>query len=236
MSSPAPDLQAVSQFFQAWDSYQQILRYNYMEHQQIARVLHTYLQDSGSEPFSCFDLGCGDGSFSAQVFTGLSLASYTGVDLSQPALALAQKNFQGKFPTFQLIQADVLTFLRQRLEPVDVILSAFCLHHLSTEQKQLFLHQARRCLHPGGHFLWVDVVRQTGESREQYLQHYRQMMEQEWSLTTPEARTLILEHIRNSDYPETSLDLQAWAADAGFSQRERLYRGVQDTEEIWILR
>ncbi|BFM40541.1 class I SAM-dependent methyltransferase [Synechocystis sp. LKSZ1] len=235
MSSPAPDLQAISQFFQAWDSYQQILRYNYMEHRQIAQVLQTYLQDNCWEPFTCFDLGCGDGSFSAQVFTGLPVVSYTGVDLSQPALALAQQTFQGRFPTFQLIQADVLSFIGQQREPVDVMLSAFCLHHLSQEQKQLFLKEARSCLRPGGYFLWADVVRQAGESREQYLQHYGQMMEQDWPLATAETKTLILEHIRSSDYPETSLDLQSWAAAAGFTQLERLYQGVQGTEEVWVL-
>lgn len=234
MSRLSPDLQALRQFFQAWDSYQQILRYNYREHQQIAQVLHTYLQHNCSEAFTCLDCGCGDGSVLAQVFRGLELTSYTGVDLSQPALA--QTNLQGLSPAVELMQADVLTFIGQQSETVDVMLAAFCLHHLSREQKQTFLQQARRCLRPGGHFLWADVVRQTGESREQYLQHYNQMIEHSWNLATPEARMLIMNHIRRSDYPETSLDLQAWAASAGFCQLERLYQGVENTEEVWILR
>jgi methylase of polypeptide subunit release factors len=44
------------------------------------------------EPFSFLDLGCGDAATLAPVLKGCQVKSYNGVDLSEPALALAVKN------------------------------------------------------------------------------------------------------------------------------------------------
>lgn len=40
-------------------------------------------------------------------------------------------------------------------------------------------------------------------------------------------------HIRQSDFPETDAEMQAWARAAGFTAIDCLYFGNADTQKIW---
>ena len=83
-------------FFNVWLTYKKVVLGDYMHHQDVAAVLNRTLRKRfGSEAFSVLDLGCGDCATLAPILSGLNVKSYTGVDLSQTALALARAQFTG---------------------------------------------------------------------------------------------------------------------------------------------
>lgn len=230
-----PDLAPVADFFNAWSAYQQVFEHNYMEHRQIAHCLNQFLRERFPEPLTALDLGCGDGVFSRQVFEGVNLSAYLGVDLAETVLARAEENLQGLAPRLTFEAAEITEFMSQSEETFDVILASFCLHHLGAEQKQAFLSQVRRRLNPGGRLIWVDVFRKEGESREGYLARYQNIIQTHWREADETAKRGVFNHIAESDYPETGSALQIWAQASGYEIRDKLYDGAWETEQIWVL-
>jgi ubiquinone/menaquinone biosynthesis C-methylase UbiE len=235
MASPAPDLNCVADFFNGWQIYQQVLTQNYMEHRQIAEIVNHYLREECPSLDSVLDLGCGDGVFSRQIFQGLTLGQYWGVDLAHQAITLAQENLQDLAPQINFFPGEISIFIAQCEQQFELILAGFCLHHLSAQQKQEFLREARRCLTPRGRLIWVDVFRQEGESREGYLKRYENIMKNHWTNLSTQVKEQTLDHICQSDYPEMASSFQEWVSNAGFPQPHRLYQGAWETEQVWVL-
>jgi SAM-dependent methyltransferase len=114
------------------------------------------------------DLGCGDAHCVSRALeaSGLAphVASYTGVDMSAPALALARANLcralagaPGAAACF--VQGDMVGFCRGcEAGGYDVVFASFSLHHLPADQKREVLQTiGRRALAPGGALVLVDV-------------------------------------------------------------------------------
>jgi cyclopropane fatty-acyl-phospholipid synthase-like methyltransferase len=230
-----PDLAPVADFFNAWSAYQQVFEHNYMEHRQIAQCLNQFLREGFREPFTALDLGCGDGVFSRRVFEGANLGAYYGVDLAETALTRAEDNLQGIAPRLVFKTAELTEFMAHSLETFDVILASFCLHHLGPEQKQAFLSQTRLRLNLGGRLIWVDVFRQEGENREDYLRRYQEIIKTHWREVDETAKAGVFNHVAESDYPETGSMLRIWAGASGYNICDKLYDGAWDTEQIWVL-
>jgi hypothetical protein len=83
----------------------------------------------------------------------------------------------------------------------DILHSAFAIHHLDDHAKVAFLQAARRRMSPGGLFLWVDVFREPGESREAYVARYTQRIQQGWPQLTAGARDQPSEPFRHPRRP-----------------------------------
>lgn len=229
------DLDAVANYFNDWGMYQQVIRYNYMEHAEVQQIIHRCLKHRYESSFSMLDLGCGDASFSANLLTNLPIHAYTGVDIAKNALELAHSSLQVLNCPVTLVQQDLLKFLASHGAKFDVILSAFSIHHLSSEQKQLFLYHAKQRLNPGGILLFLDVFRKEEESRARYLQRYSENIRKYWVDLIPEYQKLLIEHIVDSDRPECESSVREWCKVAGFRIVELLYQGGRDTQKLLIV-
>lgn len=222
MSDPVAD------FFSGWSTYRAVIESDSMEHTAVYAGVHEILAER-SEDFTLLDLGCGDSAGTATALPGTHIAHYVGVDLAEPALALAATNLTGI--DVDLRVGDALETLESTSETFDVILAAFVLHHLDTNAKIRALEFARSRLRPGGELILIDVARLDGESRGDYLDRFEGIV-QTWKVTD-DVRTAVVAHARGYDFPEEISTEESWLADQGFSRVEVFYRGAADTQVGW---
>ncbi|MBW4612612.1 MAG: class I SAM-dependent methyltransferase [Desmonostoc vinosum HA7617-LM4] len=223
-------------FNEQWQVYQKVLNNNYMEHHEISCVLHKFLLDYLQKPFKMLDLGCGDASFTAQALLNTAITSYKGIDLSVPALEIANSNM-AKIPCkTTLIVGDFSQVVDELVlnpqDKFDAILISFALHHLNLQQKDSIIGQLRNLLTSDGVLILIDVVRQEGEDRETYVQRYLDNVQKSWSLLTSAEYFLVANHISTSDFPETQQTLQEIFQKHGFSRCDCFYRDSLDTTRM----
>lgn len=270
-------------FERQWASYRAIVNHNLMEHREVAAATASALEDwlqqrpEDAPPPRMVDLGCGDLALLAPLLRRLPLASYTGLDLAPPVLALAKEALGPvPYPT-QWLEGDLLAWaLADRsattstattagaaeAEPeangpgltnpggdpepdgvaaagagaasVDILHSAYAIHHLSDGQKATFLAAARQRLSPGGIFVWGDVFRQPGEHQEAHAQRYIQRVETSWHPLTPEQRRHVIDHLSRFDIPADRAAIQAVAEAAGWHWRWA-WNGSHRSEAVAVL-
>jgi ubiquinone/menaquinone biosynthesis C-methylase UbiE len=215
--------------------YRKILVNNYMEHHQFYQSLHDFLVNNFSQPFSLLELGCGDASFMSRALLRTQVNSYTGVDLSNLSLQNAAKNMQIINCEQNFIQANLLEIipnLEEKNQLFDGIFTGFVLHHLSFEQKAGVFEKISKLLTKNGIFLFMDVMRKTNETREQYLQKYLNYVGS-WQQLNPEEMNLVKNHIISSDFPETEATIYNFAQD-NFQKTEELYKDNVDTARFLV--
>lgn len=110
---------------------------------------------------------------------------------------------------------------------IDVIFSGFAVHHLDPAEKEALLRACKARLRPGGLFIMVDVLREDGQSREQYLECYLGSMRQQWTAVIPEQLEEACRHVAEFDFPETLFTLTRMASDAGFGATQVVERYAQ---------
>jgi len=216
-------------FAQQWTSYRAVVEHNLMEHQAVAATTASTLENwlaacpADAQPPRMVDLGCGDLALLAPVLKRLPLGSYTGLDLTAEVLPLAQQALGTVAYPCRWLEGDLLRWARdsaaEQDEPVDILHSAFAIHHLSDSQKATFLQAARRRISPNGLFLWVDVFRQPGESRAAYLERYCQRIVGGWGVLSDAQREHVLDHVTRLDQPADREAIQATAEQAGWHWR-----------------
>jgi SAM-dependent methyltransferase len=215
--SPMPETSPTS-FFDSWQTYQKVVAANYMYHREIMADIEVLLRAQfAGRAISVLDLGCGDAATLAPCLQRLALARYKGVDLSQPALALAANHLKSLACPVELTHCDILAALDAETGFFDVIYSSFALHHLATEQKAAFFQLAARRLAPGGILVLTDVMREDGETLPVYLGHYCGWLCRDWDSLDAAEKAAICDHIQNNDRPETIPDLQSLAVGAGLA-------------------
>jgi SAM-dependent methyltransferase len=167
-------------FDRQWSTYRAVVDHDLMQHRALTAALGQALETwvaarpAGSAPPRMVDLGCGDLAVMAPLLRHLPLGSYLGVDLSAPVLPRATAAL-GPVPyPCRWRKQDLLAWAEAEPgpEPVDLLHSAFAIHHLSDDDKARFLRLSRRHLAPQGLFLWVDVFRPPGEDRQSYVARY----------------------------------------------------------------
>lgn len=234
--SENPDLNPVQDYFSdSWSIYEQITALNYMEHQEIYELLHQYIINNYSQPFCLLELGCGDARYSAKALLGTAIKNYTGVDLSVGGLKLAPQHLKDITCTLELKQQEMSDFLESCCSTFDLILISFALHHLSSKQKQVFLKHCWDCLNPRGTVLLIDVFCRNQENRSEYLARYCEYIQNQWQQIPPQSIPVVVEHITNSDFPESEATIRYWAKEIGFNQVELIYNGKQDAHKAFAL-
>jgi len=209
------DKPQAAKFFQVWDTYAKVVAANYMFHREIGAAIRAALAARfGARAFSILDLGCGDAATFAPLLEGLAVKSYSGVDLSEAALARAAKNLARLSCPVELIRADFMGAL-EAAPAHDAIYASFALHHLQTERKGEFFKLAARRLAPGGLLLLADVTREEGESLEAYHRNYCGWLRGAMTGLDAAEQDGICVHLVNNDFPETASTLQAQAEAAG---------------------
>lgn len=212
-------------FRTAWSLYDALSEKNYMFHREIYALIASLLSQRGS--YRMLDLGCGNTRFLAPCLKAAPPARYEGVDLSQAALDEARSHLSG-LENLTLSCQDMLQALReQEKASLDILFSGFAVHHLDAEEKQQLFQAAAACLAPGGVFILVDIAREEGETRQQYLDTYLHTMRSHWTAIRPEDLDAACAHVAAYDFPETVADLTRMAAKAAFHEAALLGRFAQ---------
>ena len=215
-------------FERQWTSYRAIVEHDLMEHQAVARATAAAIdgwlaaRPAGAPAPHLVDLGCGDLALLAPMLQRLPLASYTGLDLTAAVLPLAQQALGAVPYPNRWLEADLLAWAQAGPagdgsgSPVDILHSAFAIHHLTDPDKTTFLQAARQRIAPGGVFLWVDVFRQPGESREAYVARYKRRIAAQWPQLSAEQQQHVTSHLSTYDIPADRQAIEAAATAAGW--------------------
>ena len=217
--------QAIEQFFAGWHTYRKLVAHNHMHHREIAAELAQRLACSWpTEAITVLDLGCGDAAQLAPALAGISVSSYTGVDLAAPALELARGHLQGLRCPVKLLRANYSGLLDALAGPYDLIHNSYSLHHLKRADKADYFRQCQRLLAPGGVHVLVDGLRLPHESHDACLgRHVAAVYERFVSLTPSEQQSMEA-HMRRCDFVETEATLRGLAETAGLVGWEACFR------------
>lgn len=162
------------------------------------------------------DLGCGDVFVLAPLLKKFSSVRYTGYDLSAHALAIAAENLHTDGIYAELKNGAMEELIKSEENRFDFICSSFSIHHLADEmKKQLYLDCYHR-LYKGGTFIYIDVFRRFGQTREQYLNEYFNHIRNHWLVLEADEMKLVEEHIGNYDFPANMEDATTWLTQTGF--------------------
>jgi SAM-dependent methyltransferase len=227
-------------FAQQWATYRAVVSADLMEHRAVAAATAAALEgwlaqrpEDAPAP-ELVDLGCGDLALLAPLLQRLPLGRYTGLDLTTAVLPLAQAAL-GPVPyptTWQ--QGDLLAWIQADGPPVDLVHSAFALHHLNDTEKATFLEAARRRLAPDGLLLWADVFRQPGEALAAYRQRYSARIRQSWTGLSQQQQGQVIDHLSSFDIPAERGAIEAVAAAAGW-RWQWVWQGQHRAEALAVL-
>ena len=235
-------------FNRQWSSYRAIVEHDLMEHRSVADATAAALtgwlaqRDPAAPAPRMVDLGCGDLALLAPLLRRLPLGSYTGLDLAGVVLPLAQQALGPvPYPT-QWVEGDLLAWATaspnaasgEPREPVDILHSAFAIHHLDQQQKAAFLAAARQHMSPGGIFVWTDVFREAGEQRDAYVERYSRRIRTSWQPLSAEQQDHVISHLSNFDLPADRAEIQAAAEASGWHWRWA-WEGAHSAEATAVL-
>jgi SAM-dependent methyltransferase len=207
-------------FFDHWATYQKAMDLNYLAHREVYARLELFIGGHLQQPFSLFDLGCGDAGFISRVLGRACVARYHGVDLSAPAVEKAKKNMAAVPCKSLFTVADFSIFVRESHEHADLIWIGLSVHHLELAGKTRFVADCRRILRKGGCLLMYEPMRKENETREEYLERWYGVCRSQWTGFEPQERDQIHEHILQSDFPETFSTLRKIGKESGFRRVE----------------
>jgi SAM-dependent methyltransferase len=214
------DIAGPTAIFAQWQVYKSIIDRDFMRHREISAAIHAFVKGRFQKRFSLLDLGCGDATSIPHTFAGTPLTRYTGVDTSAAALEAARRQLAAAPFDVTLVEADLIAHLTVAAVPdnarPDVILAGYVVHHLSSDEKQRFFACCREVLAPAGALVFYDLFRQPGETRNEFVAAYTELIASRWGLVG-ETLDNTCHHVREHDFPETVATIAALARDAGFT-------------------
>jgi len=231
-----PDSAALELFQQQWHVYRKFLKHDYLSNAGACAALHRYLTTEVDRPFRFVDLACGDASSIVVALGDTPVAHYRGVDLSEPALAMARANLAMLPCTVELNEADFAAALRGSSRAEDIIWISLSLHHLDTGAKLAFMREARSAIDANGAFLVYEPTRRDGEGRAEYLDRFEGIGRHEWTQLTTAEFAEGMKHVRTCDLPETVSDWGSLGREAGFSAASELYKSPTDLFRLFLYR
>lgn len=226
------DAEALEQFEQQWATYGKLIEENALAHREVTALLHDHLAEEFASPFTFLDVACGDASIMPEALRGLPVKHYHGIDLSQPALELAAENLRKLSCEIDLDHRDFFEAITSREEHVDAAWCSLSIHHLTTEQKFEVFKAIREELGPGGMFLAYEPTRRDGESREAYVERFKETNQPLWRCLSEEEWDQLFHHVSTCDFPETVSDWREMGRQAGFATSRLLF---QDPTDLYYL-
>lgn len=207
-------------FNRNWPVYRKLVINNYMRHREFGAITSDWLKKTnGPGEHRLLDLGCGDAEEIAKGLNGISIGSYTGIDLSNMALELAQQHLKG-VASVTLHAGAMEQLIDQTEGSFSIIHSSYAIHHLQDDEKQRLLRSINQRLADGGLFLWTDIFRMPGQERSDYLDRYRKMVSTSWTNMDGAEQEAIFEHIMSSDFPARIDEAKLWLDLSGFTLLE----------------
>jgi ubiquinone/menaquinone biosynthesis C-methylase UbiE len=197
------------EIFNDWILYNKILEKDYMFHSEIFSKIQKIISSKfGEKSYKLLDMGCGDAYCIEKFLTNTGLNYYCGVDKSDKALFLAEKNMSKDNIKTLLLNSDFTESLDKINDDFDVVLAGYSIHHLeSLEEKTTLLHKSIEKLQNDGIFVFYDLIQKDDESLEQYHERYIKNCKDNWKSIGVKELDQISNHIKKNDYP---LTLQGW--------------------------
>lgn len=230
-AAPPPPADSAEVFRHAWRLYEKFIVHNWMRHREVYDVVRRVASRHRTS-LSLADFGCGDGRSTLRAVAGLPLTRYIAVDRLRPLL----EKIPARLPPgieVELIEGDLAAVVADPpRQTVDLLLSAYSLHHLPSEAKGEFLRGARRWVGPEGRLVMVDVLRRTDENRRRYLDRFYRHAARRFRSFTPEEQERVREHMEACDYPESLETMQRLCTAAGWVSPRLAYR---DREEFFAV-
>ena len=218
-------VKAVKQVFEQRSMYDAVVTGNYMHHAELVAALGAWAREFG-RPQRIVDLGCGDASLAAKSFAGARVEHYVGVDLAESSIEQARVGTAAWEGRVELICGNLFDALHSLADAsAKVVLASYSLHHFSTADKVKLLREIGRVLQLGGVLLWIDAVRDEGQSRDEYVDELANEIKRDWTLLSVEERQRAAEHVLSSDFPETEAWMMEQTAAARFSAESTLLKG-----------
>jgi SAM-dependent methyltransferase len=125
------------------------------------RARRRYVRDFVA-PFpgaNILDIGCG----TANILEALPpTVTYVGYDGDESYIRYARERWPGR-GTFRCARVSAMEPPTER--PFDIVLAAALLHHLDDEEARQLIATVHASLRPGGHFVTIDNVYVSGQSR-----------------------------------------------------------------------
>ncbi len=224
ISSAENSISAVEVFLKSWRVYQDIIAHNYMFHREISTTTLASLSEFNlGHKLNILDLGCGDASMALPLLEANGVSSYTGCDLSKPALDIAQQQLCSREIPHKLICDDMLKVVSEQPEgSFDIVFSSYAIHHLNGNYKQKLIEQICRVLTPAGKFLLIDIFREPSEDRAAYMRNYIGRLQQTWVGLSDEDQALVVNHATEYDFPEHADFYMALCMKHGLSHGQQL--------------
>jgi SAM-dependent methyltransferase len=226
---------SATMFKKNWQRYQTVMANNLMYHKEVYGELHRILTEEAPQPFRFLDIACGDSSSTVECLRGMAVASYHGIDLSQPALDLARTNLETLDCPFKLENRDFLDALRNFSGSVDVVWIGQSLHHLLLPEKRVLMRKVRDILGERGLFLIWEPVRLEGETEVGWYDRFFASRPQ-WSVLSDDDFADIDHHHRTSDHPETDQTWRLLGSEAGFSRVDEIFRASNNLARVYQYR
>ncbi len=207
-----------------------------MFHREVYSLLHKILITEAPKPFRFLDIACGDAMGSATALNGTEISRYIGIDLSEPALALAEETLKPLPCPVTLVQADFAEALVDWAEPADVAWIGMSLHHLETPAKGKVVRHVRRLLDQGGLFLIWEPTLRDGEDRDGWLDRFEYGSRPLWAELDASEWNAMLMHMWESDYPEPASACHALGLEAGFRSAETVFVAPSELAQVYCYR
>ena len=216
-----PDSHQQQLFNDSWGIYKKVLAADYMHH---ALFTGLAIQEAGKltthGSLAMLDLGCGDASYLLSFIEKLPISSYTGFDLSEVALHNTNLSTNKIKVDFKL--GDMLKLLEGEDRNFDIIFSSYAIHHYADAEKAILFKEISRKLKPSGCFLYIDLVREEGQSLEAYRQEYTHNVLRWDALHTAE-QLAVTNHINQYDYPARLSDVYRFCTEAAMKVSHQVF-------------
>jgi ubiquinone/menaquinone biosynthesis C-methylase UbiE len=162
----------VSRRVKTYDADMELMHPNRSKMVQVALEVLPFLKTAA---LRAIDLGIGTGYFTERFLNNFPNSRVLGIDGAQAMIELAKARLTtlasrvefviGDFRQLQELVADAGT--------VDVVFSAYALHHLNRTNKETVLRQVVELLVPGGWFVNADLIVADSPELESHLQEIR---------------------------------------------------------------
>lgn len=200
------------------------------QYHEAHKALITSLTLDRNAPLRVLDLGAGSGVTSAYVLQNFVHSHVTAVDLFEEMLCEARARLAPFAERVDFAQADNSDFLRRTAARFDVIVTAFCIHHLLPAEKRELFRLVSNTLQSGGLFGMLDITTfQDAElkraARERTIEHMCD------NVTDEEYRQKWIHHWNEINVPDPADAMVSWLREAGL-QTETVFRDF----EIAVLR
>jgi ubiquinone/menaquinone biosynthesis C-methylase UbiE len=220
-SPPQPTASATI-FQEDWAVYRKLVDNNCLFHREAYGALHDVLVAEMAAPFRFLDVACGDASATVGALTGTRVAHYRGIDLSEPALALADTTLRALSCPVELTRQDFVAALRERSVSADVVWIGLSLHHLRRPQKRELMCDARLIVGEAGKLLVYENASPGPETRAAWLKRWDRQRP-DWRAFNDSEWASISDHVHANDHPEGHVTWLELGYESGFGRARCLY-------------